>query len=214
MLPRRPTLLMLTAVVLASSIVANGVAVVAAATAPATPPTRLGVAIGEDLLARDGAASQRKRALDLREQAALATEQRLKAELASRERSAAKSGEEGGEQFDVLARVYQAMKPAKAATVFEQLDLDVQMQVAGRMRDRSTALILAAMTPRAAADLSMALARKSALRRDLVPAAKSVVPMAAVAGTLPAGAAPPSAMAAPQPMTPVGNGKVIARGKS
>ena len=41
-----------------------------------------------------------------------------------------------------------------------RLDMDVQMEVAQRMRDRSTALILAAMTPQGAAALSMALARK------------------------------------------------------
>ncbi len=212
MLLPRPTLLMLTAAVLASSIVANGAAVVAAATAPAAPPpTRLGVAIGEDISTRDGAALQRKRALDLREQAALATEARLKAELAARERTAAKPGEEGGEQFDVLARVYQAMKPAKAAIVFEQLDLDVQMQVAGRMRDRSTALILAAMAPRAAADLSMALARKSAARRDVTPAAK---PMVAAASAQSAGVAVPAALAAAIPKPPpLSSGTQAVRGK-
>jgi flagellar motility protein MotE (MotC chaperone) len=204
MLPRRPTLLMVTAAVLTSSIIANGVAMVAAATAPPTvaaPPTRLGVAITEDVTARDGAALGRKRALDLREQAALATEERLKAELAARERQTAKPAEEAGDQFEALARIYQAMKPAKAAIVFEQLDLDVQMQVAGRMRDRATALILAAMTPRAAADLSMALARKSAARREARPAVVVAPVTVPVVANAPAGA--PAAKAGP----------VTARGK-
>jgi flagellar motility protein MotE (MotC chaperone) len=52
------------------------------------------------------------------------------------------------------------MKPAKAAVVFEKLAMDVQMKVAQRMRERSTAMILASMTPKGAAALSMALARR------------------------------------------------------
>ena len=39
------------------------------------------------------------------------------------------------------------------------------------MRDRSTAMILAAMTPKGAADLSMSLARKEALKPKPVPVA-------------------------------------------
>jgi flagellar motility protein MotE (MotC chaperone) len=51
------------------------------------------------------------------------------------------------------------MKPAKAAIVFEQLDLDVQLKVARKMRERSTGMMLAAMTPKGAARLTMAMAR-------------------------------------------------------
>ena len=72
------------------------------------------------------------------------------------------------DQFDDLAKIYQAMKPAAAALVLEQLDLDVQMRVAQRMRERSTAMILAAMTPKAAAALTMALARRQAPRPSYV----------------------------------------------
>jgi len=56
------------------------------------------------------------------------------------------------------------MKPAAAALVMEQLELDVQMRVAQRMRERSTAMIMAAMTPKGAAALTMALARRQAVR--------------------------------------------------
>jgi len=38
----------------------------------------------------------------------------------------------------------------------------VQMKVAQRMRERSTAMIMAAMTPKGAAALSMAMARRNA----------------------------------------------------
>jgi flagellar motility protein MotE (MotC chaperone) len=53
--------------------------------------------------------------------------------------------------------------------VFEQLDMEVQMKVAQRMRERSTAMIMAAMTPKGAAALSMALARKSARLAAVAP---------------------------------------------
>lgn len=217
---RRPTLLMLTAIGLAGSVFANGTAVVIAATTPAKPaaaakpaataaappPTRLAVAIEGDVAAGDRAALDRKRTLDLREAAAQATEARLKALLATQEPAGGKAGE-AGEQFDVLARIYQAMKPARAAAVFEQLALDVQMQVARRMRDRATAQILASMTPRGAAELSMALARKSALRAPaqvVAAAPPTVAPAAAPAPALPPpGGAQPAAQKRPVAAAPV-----------
>lgn len=183
----RPRLLAVMATAAALSIVANGVGAVTPE--PMLPPTRLGVSIQQDIVAQAAASAQRNRTLDLREQAARATELRLKADLAAREAAASKPDggaavAAAGAQYDSLARVYQAMKPARAAPVFEQLDMDVQMQVAKRMRDRATALILAAMTPKAAADLSMALARKSATRGEHVP------PAGAAASAAPASAAP------------------------
>ena len=132
----------------------------------------------------------------MREKAARATEERLKADLANRTAAGATAASKGadgdaGEQYDSLARIYQAMKPARAAIVFEQLDMDVQMQVARRMRDRSTGMILAAMTPRGAAALSMALARMSA---RAVPASAK---LAAGAAAAPIAVASPAADAKP-----------------
>lgn len=165
----KPSLLMLTAIAAALSTVANAVAASGPADEQAAPKTRLGAAIEDDLGARDAAAARRTRALDTREQAARAAEARLQADLEARqkkEEAAAKAGGAAGggapgDQFDNLARIYQAMKPARAAAVFEQLDIDVQVQIAQRMRERSTGMILAAMTPKNAAALSMALARRT-----------------------------------------------------
>ena len=199
----RPTLLMLTAMAATLSTVANGVGVVDALQAPA--PTRLGMALDRDAAAQDALAGQRARKLDMREQAARATEERLKNDLANRAAATkAKGGDpDGGEQYDSLARIYQAMKPARAAVVFEQLDLDVQMQVARRMRDRSTGMVLAAMTPRGAAALSMALARKSA---RAVPDDHRPAAAAPAASATPAASVPPAAStraAAPAATGPV-----------
>jgi len=166
----RPSLLTLTAGVAAMAVLANGVSLASpTAAAPEAPQTRLGNSIGQELGARDQAAARRNRALELREQAAKATEARIKAQLEAQQQTAPATPAAGGkpgdtpDQYADLARIYQAMKPAKAAVVFEQLDLDVQMRIAQQMRERSTALILAAMTPRAAATLSMALARRMAI---------------------------------------------------
>ncbi len=169
---RKPSLLMLTAMAAAVSTVAHAVGAVSA---PEVPATRLGTAINQDVASRDANARRRGRALELREQAARATEERLKAELRARQQAAAGPAAPGSPaaaqeaQYDNLARIYQTMKPAKAAVVFEQLDMDVQMKVAQRMRDRATAMILAAMTPKGAANLSMSLARKEALKPRPLP---------------------------------------------
>ena len=54
------------------------------------------------------------------------------------------------------------MKPAKAAPVFEQLDLEVQYLVAKKMRERSAALLMGAMSAEGAARLSMRMAGRQA----------------------------------------------------
>nr|WP_294815728.1 hypothetical protein [uncultured Sphingomonas sp.] len=165
----RPSLLLMTAAASALAVVANASTIASTATQSA-PKTRLGSSIEQDLAQRDAEAARRKRGLDLREQATKATQARLEADLAARQKEtevaagpgAAAPVEPAEAQFDELARIYQAMKPRAAAVVLEQLDMEVQMKVAQRMRERSTALVMAAMTPKGAAALSMALARKSA----------------------------------------------------
>ena len=180
---KRPSLLLMTAAASALAVVANAASIAAPGEQAQASKTRLGNSIEQDLNARDAAAARRQRALDLREQAAKAAEARLQADLQARQQQAAAAAPAPGAgpaeapeaQFDELARIYQAMKPKAAAVVFEQLDMEVQMKVAQRMRERSTAMIMAAMTPKGAAALSMALARRSAARPQAVaqqPAAK------------------------------------------
>jgi len=175
----RPSLLLMTAVASALAVVANASTIASTATQSNAPKTRLGNSIEQDLAQRDADAARRKRGLDLREQATKAAQARLQADLEARQKEtevAAAPGatangvvEPAEAQFDELARIYQAMKPRAAAVVFEQLDMEVQMKVAQRMRERSTALVMAAMTPKGAAALSMALARKSARMAAAAP---------------------------------------------
>jgi flagellar motility protein MotE (MotC chaperone) len=179
----RPSLLLMTAAVSALAVVANASTIASTATQNNAPKTRLGTSIDQDIADRDTAAARRKRGLDLREQATKAAQARLQADLEARQKGpegASGPGPAAGPveapevQFDELARIYQAMKPAKAAIVLEQLDMEVQMKVAQRMRERSTALVMAAMTPKGAAALSMALARKSARAAAVAPPQQSM----------------------------------------
>ena len=176
MIPR-PSLLFLTAVTAALGVVANGVTIAAERDGDKPAATsRLGSAIAADLKSQSANASERARALEMREAAATAAEARLKAALeaeqAKPEGEAARAEVDEGAQYEDLARIYQAMKPKRAAIVFEQLDMDVQVAVARRMRERSTAQILAAMTPKGAAALSMALARRNAGKPGAASAAR------------------------------------------
>lgn len=147
-----------------------GMSAIANALTGAAEPTRLGASIGDDLAARDRQTAQKARALDLREQAARAAEARLRAAGTSPTSSQpgadpsaaapppAKVSEE--QRYAELARIYQAMKPKAAAQVLQQLALPLQVEVCRRMRERATALILAAMDPLKAASLTTAMARQ------------------------------------------------------
>ena len=171
---KRPSLLTMLAGATALAAIAQGAAISAAAGAP---ETRLGASIQQSAVDRDRAASRRQRQLDLREQAAAATEARLQASAPAAQppmpgspAAAGNGAVEQEDQYDELARIYQSMKPKNAAVVFEQLSMDVQMKVAKKMRERSAAMIMASMTPNGAAALSMALARNHPVQRRPLPA--------------------------------------------
>ena len=170
---RRTPLLALTAL-------AAGLSAVAGAMAQGDPGEgRFGTGIRQQLSERDRAAAARARQLDLREQAARAAERRIGgapaavAAAAAPPIAAAEPEPSEGERLDDLARIYQAMKPKAAAPIFEQLTLEVQVKVASRMRDRSAASVMAAMNPKAAAALSMAIAKRQTSYTVIGPGALS-----------------------------------------
>lgn len=173
----RPSLLLLTAGVAGLSAIANVVS--AAAPADPAPTTRLGASIQQSVRERDAELARQRRALDLREQAARASEARLKADIEARQTEGARGSPANAdaeaapsEPYDELARIYQTMKPARAAPIFERLDLEVQTQVARRMRERAVALIMSNMSANGAVQLSMSLAG-----RRVVPAQAAAKPV-------------------------------------
>lgn len=59
-----------------------------------------------------------------------------------------------------LVKIYQDMKPKDAARIFEQLDIDILLDVVERMKERSVAPILAAMNPEKAKTITAELAQR------------------------------------------------------
>jgi len=61
-----------------------------------------------------------------------------------------------------LVKIYENMKPKDAARIFEELEMEVLLQVAERMKERSLAPIMAKMNPQRARDVTVEL---NALRK-------------------------------------------------
>lgn len=153
--------------------VANAMALTAPLASDNGSATRLGVSLQDSMAQRDRSIAAERSKLDMREQAAKAGEARLAAEMRMRQtqpNAAAgpqQAAAEPNQPYDDLARIYQTMKPARAAPIFEKLDLEVQTQIARRMRERSTALLMAAMSPNASAELTMSLAGRKVIPQRL-----------------------------------------------
>lgn len=165
---------------------AAGLSVVAGTLAQAqSGEGRFGSGIRQEMNERDRAVAARQRQLDLREAATKAAERRMTGApgaagpvapgtpAAAIPAAAAEPEQTEGQRLDELARIYQAMKPKAAAPIFEQLTLEVQVKVASRMRERSAAQVLAAMDPKAAAALTMAIAKRQTSYTVLSPAASA-----------------------------------------
>ncbi len=64
-----------------------------------------------------------------------------------------------------LVKIYESMKPKDAATIFEDLELDILLEVAERMKERKLAPIMAKMDPAKAREMTVELARLRELPR-------------------------------------------------
>ncbi|MCK5576285.1 MAG: hypothetical protein KAI28_10750 [Sphingomonadales bacterium] len=106
--------------------------------------------------------------LIMRERLLNATEKRIDTKIARLESIEAQvkvlvAGHEEREnvQLDSIVKVYSSMKPKAAAPIFEKLDMDIQVQVATRMKEAKMGLILAAMSEEAAMLLTTELATRA-----------------------------------------------------
>lgn len=72
------------------------------------------------------------------------------------------SGKEEGE-LDALARIYEQMKPAAAAEIFNALDPEITYDLVRRMKRADTAKIMERMNPSRARLISQMLAERSPL---------------------------------------------------
>lgn len=75
------------------------------------------------------------------------------------------------EQFTSIVSMYQTMKPKDAATIFNQLELDILVRVAKMMSPRKMAPILAAMDTVRAQELTVRLASETSENPDQMQAA-------------------------------------------
>ncbi|NQU71079.1 MAG: hypothetical protein HQ514_11050 [Rhodospirillales bacterium] len=119
--------------------------------------------------------NKRSRNIDLRETMLVATERRVKAKIAELKKYQTiiqgllrKHDGQQEKKYRSLVKIYESMKPKDAARIFEQLEMEVLLNVVERMREARTGPILAKMAPIKAKTLTSALAS----RRNLPVLAK------------------------------------------
>jgi len=109
---------------------------------------------------------ERDAALAARESLAIATEQKLAARVGELQalqkklealESARKERDDASWQG--LVKLYEAMKPREAATIFNDLEMPVLLQVIDRMKEAKAAPVLASMQPDKARELTAKLAQ-------------------------------------------------------
>jgi flagellar motility protein MotE (MotC chaperone) len=136
--------------------------------APVGPPpvTESEKALLQELRQRRQDLEQRADAVATRESLLVAAEQKLTARVAELQAlqarleglsAAEKQREEAGWQG--LVKLYEAMKPKDAATIFNDLAMPVLLQLMDRMKDAKAASVMAAMTPDKARDVTAELAQ-------------------------------------------------------
>jgi flagellar motility protein MotE (MotC chaperone) len=112
----------------------------------------------------------RARQLDERQALIQAAEQRMEQKMAElkalqatvEDLLKARSEEEEAE-LKSLVKMYENMKPKAAARVFEEMDMDVLLDVVDRMNERKVAPILALVTPTRAKEITFELAQRRQL---------------------------------------------------
>lgn len=110
---------------------------------------------------------KRTKDVEMKEALLAATEKRVEQKVQEMEKIRAeiqqmmKSGEDKqNAQVDALVTIYEKMKPKEAARIFDEMDLAQLLEVVPRMKDSKSALVLAAMSPVKAKELTGALLAK------------------------------------------------------
>lgn len=132
------------------------------------------ISLLENLAARRDEIETRARNLDVRENLLAATEQRIDDKIETLRKLEAEI-EDLIKQHDAaelarlerLVKVYESMKPKDAARIFDQIEMDVLLEVASRMKEKSIAAVMAEMTPQRAQELTIALADRQDLASEI-----------------------------------------------
>ena len=124
----------------------------------------------QDLANRRVELDERTRELDVRERLLEATERRIDEKIARLEALEVRMADlvrsyEDNEntQLQSLVKVYETMKPKDAARIFSRLSMEIQLEVATRMKEAKMAPIMAAMPDEAAEALTAELASRAVL---------------------------------------------------
>jgi flagellar motility protein MotE (MotC chaperone) len=151
----------------ASGAAASGTAASAPAAGDGPPPVSESErALLQDLRQRRLELDAQAAALKTRESVLVATEQKLAARLIELQAlqkklegldAAQKQKEEAG--WRGLVKLYEDMKPKDAATILNDLSMPVLLQLMDRMKDAKAALVMAAMNPDKARDVTAQLAQ-------------------------------------------------------
>ena len=119
----------------------------------------------QELDARDAGLATRESVLAAAEQKLSARVTELQALQKRLEALEAARKEREDASWQGLVKLYEAMKPRDAATIFNDLEMPVLLQVVDRMKEAKAAPVLAAMQPDKARDLTAKLAQMRT-RRD------------------------------------------------
>jgi flagellar motility protein MotE (MotC chaperone) len=153
--------------------------------------SRSEVEVLQNLAARRQELDARGREIDMREKLLKASEQRIDERIAelkgieSNIQSLLQQRDQAQEtELLSLVKVYEGMKPADAARIFDKLDMDILLPVAQRMKPPKISPVLAAMDADAAKRLTTNLARHlgAAKAPETAPAAAPAAPVSSQGG--------------------------------
>ncbi len=121
----------------------------------------------QELSRRRDELDQREQTLVQKEGLLAAAEQRIDKKIAELdtirsdiEALIKKYNEQEEAEVQRLVKIYEAMKPKDAARIFDQLDMNILLQVVERMAERRVAPILADMSPKRANELTSEIASR------------------------------------------------------
>lgn len=132
--------------------------------------SRAEVEMLQSLVERRETLELRGRELDIRENLLSAAEERIDDKIAQLKNIEAtiedllkRHDDQEEQKLSSLVRIYENMKPKQAARIFEELDIDILIDVAERMNERKIAPILAQMTPETAMTLTVEIRTRKQL---------------------------------------------------
>ncbi|MEK6747053.1 MAG: hypothetical protein AABY33_08490 [Pseudomonadota bacterium] len=99
-------------------------------------------------------------------------------------------------KINSLVKIYENMKPAEAARIFDEIEMPILLMVINAMAEKKAAPILAAMNPKKAKQLTVELANERKINTKITTGAESQIAPSA-SGNTPADASKESAQAAP-----------------